>query len=221
MAWWLAVLSVILVLLLLVFWRERVAVYYWLSLYAALLFQKEEASANTSGLSTPAGVRDTVLEWVRGKQQEWSNLHVIDLCCGEGDFLALLAHKVPTLKLTGVELDPAQCKIAQKRIRQARIWCQDMQEYQFPRTGALLLYMYEPLWEVEDASIFLPVYERVLSNVSRVSSKQHVAVLYVTGIRRFAQIPESLFQKYGFHLEKETAAARLLWHSNRMSLWVR
>lgn len=214
---WLIVIIVVSVLvfltLLLIFWRERTGIYYYVSLFLALIFQG--GSDNKSGLATPSSIFSTVKDVISAVPNH-EKYTLIDFGCGEGDVIRKLCPMVH--KCIGIELSESQCLIARKKFlknSKVSILCQDMTTYHFSQVPTLF-FLYEPLWDVKDTKLESMVYTKVFDNLDKV--KKDIVVVYVTGVNKKFLSPD-FFEKRGYRLLKQKENPRLLFASNTVYVW--
>ena len=196
------IILLVILLLLLIYYHESTHIKYYLS----CLFLKK----NKSGLPTPSLICSKVISIIRSLP----DLIVIDFGCGGGDFIECI-HSLPNItQVIGIELNEQQaleCKDRFSNNQKIQIQQMNMMDYMFPSTP-FLLYMYEPLWDMNQTEA-LSIYHHIMK---RITSPCYI--IYISGIN--ALLNESFFSEYSFEMIHYSYSRRYIGlHKNHIYLF--
>ena len=190
----------ILILLFLIQEQEHV------SFYTKSLF----GNKHLGGLPTPSSVMSRV-QSIISSLPDSKQFTFIDFGCGEGFILSRVHHLFN--QSFGIELNKTSAEYAYQQLKSVScvtILHQDMIHYTFTNQPTVL-YLYEPLWQVEDQQVVQSVYQKVFDNLKKVNQPKYI--IYVTAVLS-QKIKESDFHSY--HLEiihKEKISRSLFFHN--------
>jgi phospholipid N-methyltransferase len=184
-----------------------------------LLYIKEtifNPSKSKSGLPSSPHMIQTVKEII--KKLPKNNYTLIDIGCGNGDFISKIHTKVS--KVIGIELDAKHAELARKRFSNnmsISILTIDMVDYKFDSlTSPTIIYMYEPLWCLKKTDA-LPIYHKLLKNISEINLKE-CYIIYISG----ALVPildKKIFNSYQLKILHHEQISRFLgWKLNHVYL---
>ena len=165
---------------------------------------------NTVSIPTPSSVI-TRVQSILSSLNDSKKFTFVDFGCGEGFTLSRIHHLFN--QSFGIELNKTTADYAYQKFKSVScvtILHQDMVHYTFTNQPTVL-YLYEPLWEVQDQQVVQSVYQKVFDNLKKVTHQKYV--IYVTSVLS-PKIKESDFHSY--HLEiihKERISRSLFFHN--------
>ena len=174
-------------------------------------------SHNKTGLSTPRRITNKTVSWIKSIPNS-GNYTFIDFGCGDGDVMKEVYPHVSYVN--GVDIEEEQCRRTRaifKHLPKATIYHFDMADYHFANTPTIL-YMYEPLWMVNDKQYAMSVYHTVFTRLSNV--KKTVYIINVTGVLS-KDLDHSFFTSYGFSIATSYKNPRFVFNHNLVQLWKR
>lgn len=169
-----------------------------------------------SGLPSSPHMIQTVKEII--KKLPKNNYTLIDIGCGNGDFISKIHTKVSNV--IGIELDAKHAELARKRFSNnmsISILTIDMVDYKFGSlTSPLIIYMYEPLWCLKKTDA-RTIYHKLLKNISEINLNE-CYIIYISG----ALVPildKKIFNLYQLKILHHEQISRFLgWKLNHVYL---
>jgi len=199
------ILSVLLLIILFLVQEKEHVSYY----IRNIIFQDPIAA-----LPTPSSVLSRVRSFITNLPSA-KQFTLVDFGCGEGDVLHHLRHLVK--RSVGIELEKKPAERAYQRFKDiacVTILQQDMTNYTFDNKPTIF-YLYEPLWQVKDDQAVRDVYDKVFTNLKRVT--EPVYLIYVTAVLD-QKLSEAMIDQYGFRVLQMERISRSLFFNNKVYL---